>query len=53
MNTAGLGIPSLEIHPRRFADIADRESLSEDELLIMSHRVLGFVMRSRRWGTYQ
>lgn len=53
MNTAAPGIPSLVIHPRRFADIADKDSLSEDELSIMSCRVFGFVMRSRKWGAYQ
>lgn len=53
MDSAEPGVPSLVIHPRRFRDITDKESLSEDELLIMSRRVFGFVMRSRKWGAYQ
>lgn len=53
MDSAAPGIPSLAIHPRRFRDITDKESLSEDELLIMSRRVFGFVLRSRKWGAYQ
>lgn len=53
MNTAAPGVPSLVIHPRSFGDIVDKDSLSEDELLIMSRRVFGFVLRSRKWGAYQ
>lgn len=52
MDSSAPGIPSLFIHPRRFRDITDKKSLSEEELVIMSRRVFGFVMRSRKWGTY-
>lgn len=46
MNTAAPGVPSLAIHPRQFKDIAGKDCLSENELLIMSRRVFGHCQRT-------
>lgn len=43
--------PSLAIHPRAIRDKAFEESeLSDEDLVIMSYMVSGFVLRSRKWG---
>lgn len=45
--------PSLAIAPRLLKEVqadTDVGSMSNDELVIMSHRVFGFVLRSRKWG---
>lgn len=43
--------PSVTIYPRALKDARSPENpLTEDELLIMSFRVFGFVLRSRKWG---
>lgn len=47
--------PSVAIIPRLLKDLrasgsANGYSVSDDELLIMSNRVFGFVLRSRKWG---
>ncbi|KAI0445128.1 hypothetical protein F4803DRAFT_204591 [Xylaria telfairii] len=43
--------PSLMIYPRLLQDIKGRDnSLSDDDFLIMSYRVFGFVLRSRKWA---
>ncbi|KAK5989730.1 hypothetical protein PT974_07989 [Cladobotryum mycophilum] len=43
--------PSASIYPRDISDIkiSDR-SIPEEDLLIMSYRVFGYVLRSRKWG---
>ncbi len=41
--------PSVAIFPRAFQDTT-RKELSEEDLVIMSHRVFGFILRSRKWG---
>jgi hypothetical protein len=45
--------PSVTIYPRNLADTKSPENeLTEDELAIMSFRVFGFVLRSRKWGEF-
>lgn len=48
--------PSIAIIPRPLKELLvgdDRgASLSDDELVIMSYRVFGFVLRNRKWGTF-
>lgn len=42
---------SLILSPRSLEDTLDSiEELTETELLIMTYRVFGFVLRSRKWG---
>ncbi|KXH42017.1 hypothetical protein CSAL01_08094 [Colletotrichum salicis] len=42
--------PSISIFPRNLADIRTSENVVPDEdLLIMSYRVFGYVLRSRKW----
>ncbi|KAI0911073.1 P-loop containing nucleoside triphosphate hydrolase protein [Ustulina deusta] len=41
--------PSVTIIPRVFQDIVENNTLTDDEYLIMSYRVFGFVLRSRKW----
>jgi hypothetical protein len=43
--------PSVAIVPRLLKEV-ERRSISDDELVIMSHRVFGFVLRSRKWGMF-
>ena len=46
-----LKLPSAAVFPRTVEDIkAEATPLTDDELLIMSHRVFGFVLRDRTWG---
>ncbi|KAI0404020.1 hypothetical protein F4802DRAFT_569427 [Xylaria palmicola] len=49
MNRATHGVPSVAIIPRTLRDILERDNLTDDEYLIMSYRVYGFVLRSRKW----
>ncbi|KAI3343796.1 hypothetical protein F4824DRAFT_494053 [Ustulina deusta] len=43
--------PSITIYPRPLEDIKrQNNSLSDDDFLIMTYRVFGFVLRSRKWG---
>lgn len=46
--------PSVAICPRPFDEMktssGDDPIFSEEELVIMSYRVFGFVLRNRRWG---
>ncbi|KAI3325235.1 hypothetical protein HD806DRAFT_533827 [Xylariaceae sp. AK1471] len=41
--------PSVTIIPRDFRDVVENNTLTDDEFLIMSYRVFGFVLRSRKW----
>lgn len=44
-------LPSATIYPRTLEESkAKNNKFTEDELLIMSHRVFGFVLRDRTWG---
>lgn len=44
-------LPSAAIFPRTLEDIkTEATPLTTDELLIMSNRVFGFVLRDRTWG---
>lgn len=44
-------LPSAALYPRSLDDIKTEENeLKEEELLIMSYRVFGFVLRDRTWG---
>lgn len=44
-------LPSVAIFPRSLqATKTPENSLSDGDLLIMSYRVFGFVLRSRKWG---
>ncbi|KAI0105436.1 hypothetical protein GGR51DRAFT_560282 [Nemania sp. FL0031] len=49
MNTEAFLTPSVAIIPRTFHDIVENNTLTDDEYLIMSYRVFGFVLRSRKW----
>lgn len=51
MNMGPSETPSVAIFPRPFSDLRNEYALNDDELLILSHRVFGFIMRSRKWGT--
>jgi hypothetical protein len=42
--------PSVAIFPRRFNLATPEEELSEEDYVIMSYRVFGFVLRNRKWG---
>lgn len=46
--------PSIAIIPRAIEDLEAEGgttlAVSDDELVIMSHRVFGFILRSRKWG---
>jgi hypothetical protein len=43
--------PSLAIFPRAIRDKAfDETELSDEDLVIMSYKVCGFVLRNRKWG---
>ncbi|KAK4079966.1 hypothetical protein Trihar35433_1071 [Trichoderma harzianum] len=43
--------PSVAIYPRSLKEItASKNSLTNDDLVIMSYRVFGFVLRSRKWA---
>jgi hypothetical protein len=45
--------PPPSIYPRRLEDIKSQEnSLVNGDYLIMSYRVFGFVLRSRKWGKF-
>lgn len=44
--------PSLIVYPRPWQDIINvGYTFTEDELIIMTYRVFGFVLRNRKWGT--
>ena len=46
-----LKLPSAAVFPRSLEDIkTEATPLTDDELLIMSYRVFGFVLRDRTWG---
>lgn len=46
-----LGQSSLILQPRSLAEtLSSASKLSDTELLIMTNRVFGFVLRSRKWG---
>ncbi|KAI0536997.1 hypothetical protein GGR58DRAFT_473532 [Xylaria digitata] len=49
MNGEASTKPSVAIIPRELSDIVENNTLTDDEYLIMSYRVLGFVLRSRKW----
>ncbi|RSL55915.1 hypothetical protein CEP54_009121 [Fusarium duplospermum] len=47
--------PSIAFVPRPLKELQSAEpghpaAVSDEELLIMSHRVYGFILRSRKWG---
>ncbi|RSL86169.1 hypothetical protein CEP51_002958 [Fusarium floridanum] len=51
----GLEPPSIAFVPRPLKELQSTEpghlaAVSDEELLIMSHRVYGFILRSRKWG---
>ncbi|QPC69301.1 hypothetical protein HYE68_000053 [Fusarium pseudograminearum] len=49
--TTSLRAPSLLLSPRPLEDIPrDGQGLSDDELIVMTYRVFGFVLRSRKWA---
>jgi hypothetical protein len=49
--------PSLAVIPRLLSEIETNSGaenyhiIPDEDLLIMSHRVFGFVLRNRKWGT--
>ncbi len=47
--------PSVTIIPRALKELqtgTNSTLLSNDELVILSYRVFGFVLRSRKWGKW-
>lgn len=45
--------PPPTIYPRLLSEIkAQEHALTEDDLLIMSYRVFGFILRNRKWGEH-
>jgi hypothetical protein len=45
--------PSVAIYPRALKDLkSSGDQLTEDELLVMSYRVFGFILRSRKWAKF-
>ena len=49
----GNKLPSVIIYPRTLEDTKSAENeLKDEELLIMSYGVFGFVLRDRTWGEY-
>lgn len=55
-NTPSQDVPSVAIIPRPLKEIqtgpGNRPVMADDELVIMSYRVFGFVLRSRKWGEF-
>ncbi|KAJ3578818.1 hypothetical protein NPX13_g1739 [Xylaria arbuscula] len=49
LDHAPSGTPPVSIIPRDLRDIEENNTLTDDEYLIMSFRVFGFVLRSRKW----
>ncbi|KAL6918442.1 hypothetical protein FSST1_009937 [Fusarium sambucinum] len=48
---SSLRAPSLLLSPRPLKDLLrDGEELSDGELIVMTYRVFGFVLRSRKWA---
>jgi hypothetical protein len=45
-------MPAVIIVPRTLNEKAPTTGLAEDDLIIMSYRVFGFVLRNRRWGKF-
>ena len=46
-------MPSLVVYPRSRHDAGNTEyPINDDEYLIMSHRVFGFILRTRRWSRF-
>jgi hypothetical protein len=46
------GFPSPAVSLCRLRDTTGSNTLSEEELMLLPHRVFAFVLRSRRWGQY-
>lgn len=45
--------PSVAIFPKRVVDMSFEDGeLSDEDLVIMSYRVQGFILRSRKWGEF-
>ena len=45
------GVPSLILSPMPLKEMEGAEQwLSDDEFVVMTYRVFGFVLRSRKWG---
>ncbi|KAK5636104.1 hypothetical protein RRF57_011817 [Xylaria bambusicola] len=49
MNGAPSTPPPVSIIPRDIREVEENNNLTDDEYLIMSFRVFGFVLRSRKW----
>lgn len=46
-------LPSVAVFPRSLEDIkSEATPLTDDELLIMSYQVFGFILRDRSWGKF-
>lgn len=46
-------LPSLVIYPWSLSEIKSSENrITDSEYLIMSHRVFGFVLHTRKWGEF-
>ena len=47
-------LPSLAVYPRTLGEMKTSETpITDDEFLIMSHRVFGFILHRRKWGRFQ
>ncbi|KAK0645610.1 hypothetical protein B0T16DRAFT_328979 [Cercophora newfieldiana] len=45
--------PPVSIYPHAFRDLkASGETLSDAEFIVMSYRVFGFILRSRKWAKF-
>ncbi len=46
-------VPSLIIAPRPLREaVEDEHGITDDERMVISYRVFGFIMRSRKWGEW-
>ena len=52
LNETPSATPPVSIIPRDFREIEENNTLTDEEYLIMSFRVFGFVLRSRKWRMY-
>lgn len=47
-------LPSMAVYPRTLGEANTEENkITDDEYLIMSYRVFGFVLKTRKWGEFE
>lgn len=52
MSSATSTVASVAIVPRDFSSPSSDQTFDKDDLMIMAHRVPGFVLRNRKWGMH-